>query len=333
MLPRDSISNTIQRHGLRSTASDTLTSWLCERIREFSSRVIRVMVGYEMGNVEIPLFVAVVSEIDKSLPAHFQTICQFQVKQRLLTNVSEEAKLCVKEEIDKSLTLLEHNELQEAIVKNSEELLKSHSNLVMISASALKSSKAGIQIKIKTCIVLYVHIKGIIPLKEKPFPLNIGKFPVDVREGLVYMYSDAKLTIGCNIASAYMRGRLGGFVRLSNGKIGCITCSHLFGTPQSRQGEFNRNVYFRSKDDQLYPFGHLINEVIRPGGKTVIGVDAALIEITDRLMCPDDGGFETIEIPLAAGKLKNNFRICQRLYFISVDHDVFTIFVERSLPG
>ena len=272
-----------------------------------------------MGLDKIPVFIAVMSEIDKTLSEKFRKICQFQLIQRLSDEVSEEAKLCVNREIDATLSLLEHSELQDVIVRNSEELFKSHSNLLMISASSVKSMAVGNKIETKTCIVLYVHIKGIIPLKEKPFPLNIGKFPLDVREGVVYLYSDqAKLTVGCNIVNGYEQSaRLGGFVRLKNGKVGCFTCCHMFDTVKSKQdvdnGQFDKRVFLRSKDEQLHQFGELIDKVMHPGDRDTIGVDAALIEVTDRLKLPVDGSFGTPDIPLSAGMHNYHFQAFKNL--------------------
>ena len=275
-------------------------SWFCSVIKAFSSNVIRVWIGYQAHGQKYPLFVAIVKErdphLDEKLLAVLQTEFPFKIIQRHLDEVSDEATHCLKSENPLRYSLNEQYELRETIMRYSDALMQAHSNLLIISASPIKSRKAGEHVEVRTCIVLYVHIKGIIPLQEKAFPAKVGDFPVDVREGVFKKYSLAKLSIGNEILSAYgMIARLGGFVRLSDGKLGCLTCYHMFDTPQSRNDRdhkaFNPAVYQAASGYSQSPFGRMVDKKNDPGDATRIGVDAALIEITDRLKTPEDASF------------------------------------------
>lgn len=186
----------------------------------------------------------------------------------------------------------EHLKLRETLTKHSEHLMSSHSNLLAVSASKLKSRNLGKQTELKTCIVLYVHVKGIIPVEEQLFPQEIGGFQVDVREAIVKLYMGNKLAMGSCIFSKLsgkpdLQGKLGGFVRFPNGKLGCLTCAHLFANCDSQ-----REIYvYQNPSNFTQPFGKVVQKVVQPGDTNTIGLDAALIEITDILSTPDDGHF------------------------------------------
>ena len=290
------ISQFLKCYGARSQHGNRLLSWLCSKLKDLSNDIIYVWVGYETVCAEIPVFVAVIKQTDKSIDGKFKSICLFKVVQRLTYEVSDEAKRCLKYENDHKTSLEVVSELQDSVAEHAADLLKSHSNLQIVSASTIKSRQSGSVTEVKTCIVLYVHIKGIIPFHEKPFPTTVGKFPTDIREGIFQRYAGPKLTIGCEIFSTYgLKGKLGAFVRFPTGKLGCVTCWHMFDTPKSRddlkRNKFDYNVFQSPPRPGVRPFGLIIDKKHSPGNANEVGVDAALIEITDRLKIPEDGRF------------------------------------------
>ena len=82
-------------------------------------------------------------------------------------------------------------------------LFKYHKNITVVNACPCKSRNGGKDISLEKCIVIYTHVKGLIPFDEQPFPKNIDGVPVDVREAYVKL------------------GMYGGKVRTSYGRRVC----------------------------------------------------------------------------------------------------------------
>lgn len=273
-------------------------------------------VGYESSNENILVVVATVDKILEGVP---NEILDFKLVQRQRYNVSKEAELCLKRERDLVTSTDKLLPLQACLAKHSPKLFQDHSNLKIISASKIKSrgysitNEENIIVEETDCVVLYVHIKGIIPIGEKQFPRELDGFLVDVREGCFHTYmlphvpSDTQeyqknLTIGCQIASSYEKvGSIGGFVQLPNRSIGCLTCWHIFDTKESKS-ELSKELLNRAKFKrdvfQPYPYpqndykiGTVFEGSMTSGSETSIGVDAALIEITERHREPQNGQF------------------------------------------
>ena len=156
-----------------------------------------------------------------------------------------------------------------------------------------------------------VHLKGIIPIGEEPFPPELDGFPVDVRESIFENYARPNdflqpLMMGCKICTAYeTSGSLGGIVVLKNGGLGCLTCCHLFKTNNnkecfpSKKGKvklhlLNNKVYQPLCRDE-FNFGRVIECIDGEIFNNEIGVDAALIEVTDRF--PSSGRFPNADSP------------------------------------
>ena len=137
----------------------------------------------------------------------------FKVIYRIIGRVSEEAKVISDMEIKRQLNFSEEERkrLHVCLAKNTKSLMKEHSNLFMVSTSKLKSEGYGTKhsnIYEETCIVLYVDVKGFIPLGENPFQRKLDEFPVDVREGVFKTFSDPNefhesLVMGCQIVTSY----------------------------------------------------------------------------------------------------------------------------------
>ena len=292
--------------------------WFCSLAKNSIQLADNIWLGYELEMPNKPVIVAIYKDIIPELPKHFNNL---DIIKRQENEVSGEGMGIARAEQTRDLKFSskEQQRVQQCLTKFSASLMKSHSNLNIVSASKIKCKYYGTK-KVKnrdqTCITLYVHIKGVIPFFEELFPKELEKVPVDVREGTFHTFGKlpdeyhSNLMMGCQIVSAYNKaGTLGGFVKLQNGNIGCLTCCHLFKTTESMQ-DYQKDPlglsYFKKDVFQPNPtayckFGSVALFAKVEGDHETIGVDMALIEITDRKRCPTTGGFPDAELP-AAGK-------------------------------
>ncbi|XP_062596794.1 uncharacterized protein LOC134258282 [Saccostrea cucullata] len=178
-------------------------------------------------------------------------------------------------------------------------LFKKHSNLTLISASPYKSSgylKGKHIIVEKHCISLLCLHKGYIPFGEREFPKQINGFEVDVQEGYCTLGSGRSIDVGGHIRRARGintpgHGSIGGFVDLSNGSVGLITCAHVvFSTDElfKANSEIEDYVLCRNTDLNVEFFdrnehnfevcGNIVKKCF-PSSVDDISVDAALIEL------------------------------------------------------
>lgn len=178
--------------------------------------------------------------------------------------------------------------------KTSDKLFKSHSNITLINQSNVRSKgynteKATVE---KTpSIVIYCHIKGIIPVGESLFPKEINGYPVDVREATC-SYAAKPLRIGDKIKATQKTGTLGGFVDVGEPKRKAfLTSAHILLRSENpdHQQQFENVVY----DNEQREIGKRLNTVMSTGNPNKTSIDAALVEITDRHPC--DGFFSDMQ--------------------------------------
>ena len=287
---------------------------LCAYLTALSPDIIHVWEGFKQYESEEQkhklgrIFVAVVKRKLDNLKEKIKTCLSIsetkslRVIQRLPNEVSDEAKKCLEKEANIAFSLEEHNKIRDTLLRNSGDLMKTHSNLQIVSASRLRSKHEGESFIIGPCIVLYVHVKGMIPVKEEPFPPTVGDFPVDVREGVFTNFADPRLAIGSTIKGKKdTSGKIAGFVQLPNGNIGSLTCAHVFDIHENMEVDdtesTKEDVYQLSPSGSSDPFGKVYQRIYEPGflkneSEYKIGIDAALIEITDKLRYPKDGNYK-----------------------------------------
>lgn len=286
---------------------------VCSFLKYLSDDIIQVWFGYKER--QMPVFVVILEKENQNLDALFKKHSSFPLEQRLRHEASEEAKRCLIKEADLQFSFAEHCKLHDTLTQFSGDLINSHSNLLAISASKLKSRELGLRTNVETCIVLYVHVKGIIPIGEYRFPEKVGEFKVDVREAVFIKYSKLSMS-SCIVSKGSLVGRIGGFVNLPNGNMGCFTCAHVFnyeGIERDLQDN-SAYVYQQVNDSSLekQPFGKVFKLVNEPSLPEIdnIGVDVALMEITDKLKTPDDGSFQVFP---SLGKTS----VCKKKYVFS----------------
>ena len=276
-----------------------------------------VFIGYESERPDEPVYLVLYSTVVPESKC-LKLYNTFKIIHRGIGCISEEAKVISDMEMDRNLIFseAEQKRLHKCLAKNTTILMNGHSNLLIISASKLKSEGYGTahsKIREQTCIVFYVDVKGFIPFGEKLFPRHVDKYPVDVREGAFKTFSDPKdfhesLVMGCQIVTSYNTcGTLGAFVQLRDGGLGCLTCCHVFETPDSiidyrkdpmSLSFFKREVY-QPVPSNDYKFGNVALLINDSGDENNIGVDAALIVNNITRRYPQSGNFPTINCDIA----------------------------------
>ena len=294
----ENIKNYIRIHGRKSRITSKLIETCCASLEEkyFKGKIKKWIVGYRRSAPVDLIFVAIVTEIVPNVP----TFPDFDIIQRKLGDVSVEAQnLFEKEKEGKyRFTSQESGDMHRCIKENAEILMTKHSNLLIVRGSKVRPGHTRPDL----CIVLYVHVKGIIPFAEEPFPDEVGGYPVVVLEGIFHFSIKPKIYIpslmmGCQLESGHGKcGSLGGFVRLPDGSLGCLTACHVF-LPHIEQDSmeqpFNKAVY-QPECKPHCKFGEVINHSF--GQKwNEISVDAALIKITDDSRAPKSGRFPDAE--------------------------------------
>ncbi|XP_060073264.1 uncharacterized protein LOC132553070 [Ylistrum balloti] len=171
----------------------SLLNMVCKHFSHYhGEKLVRVWPGYKELAADSPMIVVNVSNLPKVKPNVFMGL---PIVYKLYGFVSDEALVLSysKFEIEKLTDPLEIMAIQRTINRNIARLKLDHSNLVKVSASAVRSLQNGSLLAKEACIVLYCRCKGIIPFGEKPFPKYIDDVPIDVRDGLAGDTSDHQI--------------------------------------------------------------------------------------------------------------------------------------------
>lgn len=281
--------------------------WLCAaslyRKYESSNSVEEIWPGYYCNEGENPYCIVFVhSDNIKERPGKFWGV---SIHCRHENNVSLEAQEVMMYEQKLLSTMRTVRDFHEDYGVNG--LFNSHSNLVMISHSKIKSSgysDKSLKVILEPCIVFYCRIKGVVPIKEQRFPTTLNSYKVDVREAFCIRTADKRsLRMGDSIRSRNLEsyGTIGGFVDLPQGGIGAITCAHVV-CPESILSKATQEQTTECIADYLEE--HNIEITCPPQTKTLgtvekmafyvnkdgnTSVDAALIKLSSRH--PLDGRF------------------------------------------
>ncbi|KAK3591052.1 hypothetical protein CHS0354_026066 [Potamilus streckersoni] len=305
----------------RSDVQNILNSCVEMLMSEMKKKVKSVWLGFRQMYPNVPIFVLIsydngIKLSEKDIPNSFRS---FEFVFRHEFEVSEEAREITKYEENKQTQMCERQrrEVKITLSKNIDQLLKCHRNIEMVGVSSIRSIKYGhrnARLITGYCIVVYVHVKGIIPYGEKEFPRRIEHFPVDVREGKFVPYSNVPgareyhqcLLMGCQIVRCKgSSGTLGGFLDLQDGRVGILTCAHVALTEEERNTYLDSssdeqlrqhisipwNTPRMGQPDEYHEFGTVLKFALKPGGPSEVGVDAAVVTITERAREPVCGAF------------------------------------------
>ena len=164
----------------------------------------------EEGNSQC--IAAVVDDNMKSIPKTFEGL-PVRTRFRKMSNYPS-LKAMYGDESGATISKDDTIKMESLLREKSDSLMKLHSNLEIITISATKFKDSSEAFLPGPCFVLYCTLKGLIPMHESAFPDTIGNYPVDVREGMFYLYGngDARfpssnqyfknLQMGCNIGGA-----------------------------------------------------------------------------------------------------------------------------------
>lgn len=298
--------------GRTSKVVSDICSSICVYLRQKSENIVDVWPAYQYikdhkdkRNPHITFVVIKENDMNIDL-GHFystyeRTNEQFNSESKEVNRMESNAYI----PFDKNMT-----KLCECVKKSSSSLMDAHSNLTMVTASWKTSKGFGTPhhtIEDRLCVVLYTHIKGLVPLREDPFPERIDSFHVDVREAVFIPMVGGRpnehhdhLKMGCAIRNENIdqcgncsAGTLGGFLNHPLYGMCCITCAHvLFDDVNSFQHFPNgvKNWTAEDTDVQVFQpcclgassFGKVACAVFKAGDGNNSGVDAALVRITSR---------------------------------------------------
>lgn len=236
---------------------------------------------------------------------HDIEITEFKTYKRNIIEVTskeENDAIKIKEKEDPP-TCSELKDLETCLQTNAKQLMERHGNLTRVTASWCLSRGFGtdkVSLQRQCCIALYVHVKGYVPLHEKPFETEIGGYPVDVREGISIVCAGepseyhGNLKMGCAISGTkkgdkIFAGTLGAFIEFDDEKLFAITCAHVL-----FQGKTLENIIesgkidCRDKNEVVFqpPSNNVSNRcgvvegvIYRQGGNGVTGMEIAVIRI------------------------------------------------------
>ncbi|KAL3855568.1 hypothetical protein ACJMK2_014775 [Sinanodonta woodiana] len=293
---------------------------------------IRVWSGYRTQDLHTPVFVVIFSKTTH-IPEKMKFSKPYDDYEIVFRNEhtpnDEEEHISEQSEINENTIRKEDiARVIDCIGKNTERLMKEHSNLSIIAPSTIKSiGFSGCLSKRKqvelVCIVLYVPLKGIIPVGEKEFQKDIDGISTDVREGEFVFHGRKEahkwhpyLPMGCRISTRDRQsGTLGGFIDLPGGKTGCITAAHgvlnekerrnYVKFKKAKKARYNASLFLGQTVIEIYQptckraaFGRVSKIAFEEGNKSSSSVDAALIEITDHNRTPFAGMFPSGNYPV-----------------------------------
>ncbi|XP_048749724.2 uncharacterized protein LOC125661672 isoform X2 [Ostrea edulis] len=182
------------------------------------------------------------------------------------------------------------------------DLFNNHSNISLINVSNVRSrgfNTSSYRIEKTPTLVIYCHVKGVIPIGERVFPEKVSGFEVDVREGTCSLaVRGLRMSENVHADDCAKLGTLGGFVDLQNspGKA-FLTCAHVVLPTNVLQNQLaseyvRRREIIRVFDRENNEIGKITKAVFDAGQPANVSVDAALVEITDRH--PSDGCFSDV---------------------------------------
>jgi hypothetical protein len=281
---------------------------ICEHIKSKHAAIAYVWAAYTIQNPHKITFVVMVehkSEGDTSTePLRLDKLITYSFVNQYVGEFNSEGPEVLRQETSASERLDEesYQKLQSCISTHSEDLMKNHKFLSIISACSNRSKGFGASWELlpEKCIVLYVQKKNYIPIDEEPFKTKYDGIPVDVREGAFIPFGrTAKdlldpVKMGSQIGGDTHMGTLGFFIDHPQFGICGLTCAHVLltgremtqlktlhgGTLEWPLHEMCKNVY--QPADKQSVLGHTVQVIYKEGSNENCGMELALFRITDR---------------------------------------------------
>lgn len=236
------------------------------------------------------------------------------------------------------LSRVDKKRMFKVINRNSEELMKKHSNLNIMSVSPVISHKYGFEFETSGCIVIYCSEKGKIPPGEQEFPSQLDNIHVDIREGSCSLFTAAgpkehndPLRTGINIGGMDMSGNgtLGPFVVEAKNKktVGFLTCQHVFSSSTIGSSVTQPSVNPEGKCGEIRSMS---NAVVDYDGKPT-SVDAAYVALSNRI--PMRFVFPAIPEPMRTTDFHGNLRMGPPLTQLKDDEEKILVYKLGQASG
>ncbi|XP_053373589.1 uncharacterized protein LOC123532767 isoform X2 [Mercenaria mercenaria] len=285
---------------------------ICTFIKNKSDSILNVWPAYATDEANGMCFIV---QTQEKLPELSDV--DYPVYVRPMSQYSNENKIAMqrKEARDNMLEFKDVKHIQEVIDRHTSELFRCHSQLSVISGSGFRSKgydehdNSNHQIIPGNTVVMYVKIKGKVPLLEKLLPTELDGIPVDVREGGFESASlnatDClpNLRMGCQIASAVGAGTLGGFIHHPMYGLCGTTCAHVVLSDAELKSSVTKNYGKRTweEDEKIIrqpanrgrKVGRVTETFFKACEEGSCGIDLAVFQIEERP--PNSGKFPTVK--------------------------------------
>ncbi|XP_052086128.1 uncharacterized protein LOC127723528 [Mytilus californianus] len=164
-------------------------------------------------------------------PSHFKETFEdkmfYGFSIRIIETNSKEARFVANQIFQNSGTQLIEGNISGKVAKD---LFGKHSNLSIIYPSSMKSkgfkNTGSHKIENLNCINLVCTVKGVIPVGDTHFPLEIEGVETDVLEGATHLLGSFRIGDVVEKMNAQSCGTLGGFVKYY-GLDTFLTCAHV----------------------------------------------------------------------------------------------------------
>ncbi|XP_053386953.1 uncharacterized protein LOC123542924 [Mercenaria mercenaria] len=223
---------------------------------------------------------------------------------RCIDDFSTEAAYVIENEIPLRNDLRKN--LRSVVNRHTGSLLQQHKNITSISVSSVKSRNFNTMKELcpVPCIVIYVHVKGMIPIDEEALPTRLDGFDVDVREGAFSPFLHEpnqvpdSISMGCQIQGPgenvdedgnVLGGTLGGFIDHPEFGLCCITSAHVILSAETMRTinpfgwqpphTYNNICY---QPCPPHGFGRVVLAVCKEGNDDSSGVEVVMITVEDR---------------------------------------------------
>ncbi|XP_053389218.1 uncharacterized protein LOC123533163, partial [Mercenaria mercenaria] len=279
----------------------------CERICTFiknkSDRILYVWPAYDTSEEEEVVFV-VVATGDVKVDVGYRTYI------RTVDHYNEEGKYVMhsRKSAENRLSASQSEKIRNVIDLYADTLMQNHRYISVITGGGVRSvgfATGNEEIIPEACVVVYVLIKGKIPLDEEKIPKTLDGIPVDIREGgfqtSVLTASDfhTNVRMGCQITSSVkpdVYGTIGGFIEHPEYGLCGITCAHVLmneqymhNLRQQNKSVENEIVYQPDNKHEKRRLGPIKEVAYKAGGSGVPGIDLAVFQIDSRP--PECGNF------------------------------------------
>ncbi|XP_060561273.1 uncharacterized protein LOC132721039 [Ruditapes philippinarum] len=277
-----------QIFGRKSKAIIVTCKAICEYIKSKHVAIAHVWAAYTIENPQRITFVITVkqkSEGTKSKESvRLEKLIQYSFVKQYAGDFSLEGSEVIKQQASHAAKLDEesYENLQTCISKHSEDLMKKHKYLSIISACSKRSKGFGASWELlpEKCIVLYVQKKNYIPIDEEPFEASYDSIPVDVREGVFIPYGHTAreklnpVRMGCQIGGDCSSGTLGCFIDHPQYGVCGLTCAHVLLNPLEL-------LHLETYGMMKWPLHGMVKNVYQPAdNKSVLGNVVQLIRKT-----------------------------------------------------